>query len=287
MVKSVDEKNPTPDPAMAMIFFFIVTSVYCVISIFLNSSQQRLVIKVCYVLLIIVGQFFINLNLTESMCGIRQWKSTLFTTIVPWLIIFIVLHLFLVIFPGWLVPFSNTFGYLVAKLMGLPDLMKEMLAPPVGEDKEISNALESIRVDNSLFINELYTEDDKFVMDGDGKFTLDADGKKIKSRPNFDKTWDRLVNTKIIDPAKQKDYPDFKDRLYAFVQMKFSVAEYVWNLLTGFFVTSVTYNYIINTGCSKSAKEMEERYNTYQAEASKDKKKKEEEEKNKPNYVQT
>jgi len=287
MVKSVDEKNPTPDPAMAMIFFFIVTSVYCVISIFLNSSQQRLVIKVCYVLLIIVGQFFINLNLTESMCGIRQWKSTLFTTIVPWLIIFIVLHLFLVIFPGWLVPFSNTFGYLVAKLMGLPDLMKEMLAPPVGEDKEISNALESIRVDNSLFINELYTEDDKFVMDGDGKFTLDADGKKIKSRPNFDKTWDRLVNTKIIDPAKKQNYPDFKDRLYAFVQMKFSVAEYVWNLLTGFFVTSVTYNYIINTGCSKSAKEMEERYNTYQAEASKDKKKKEEEEKNKPNYVQT
>ena len=42
-VKKEEKKNDglqsTPDPGAAMIFFFIVTSVYCVISIFLNISS--------------------------------------------------------------------------------------------------------------------------------------------------------------------------------------------------------------------------------------------------------
>ena len=40
-VKKEEKKNDglqsTPDPGAAMIFFFIVTSVYCVVSIFLNN----------------------------------------------------------------------------------------------------------------------------------------------------------------------------------------------------------------------------------------------------------
>ena len=299
-VKKEEKKNDglqsTPDPGAAMIFFFIVTSVYCVISIFLNNSQQRLIVKVCYVLFIIVGQFFINLSLTESMCGVRQWKSTLFTTIVPWLIIFIVLHLFLAIFPGWLVPFSNTFGFAVAKMMGLPDLMKEILVEPGNEN--INAALESVRSDASLFINELYTEaDEPMYLQENGKNKLDVNkqpipikddkGMKLFERKNFNKTWDNLTKNQFIKPFKGDEEQSFKDRLYAFVQMKFAVAEYVWNLLTGFFVTSVTYNYIINTGCAKSAKIMKQRHDAYQANASKNAKKEEEKKENDIVYKQT
>jgi len=300
-VKKDEKKNDglqsTPDPGAAMIFFFIVTSVYCVISIFLNNSQQRLIVKVCYVLFVIVGQFFINLSLTESMCGVRQWKSTLFTTIVPWLVIFIVLHLFLAIFPGWLVPFSNTFGFAVAKMMGLPDLMKEILVEP--GNTNINSALESVRSDASLFINELYTEADEpmYEKDKDGKTNKldvnkqpipikDDKGMKLFERKNFNKTWENLKKSQFIKPNLAEEQ-SFKDRLYAFVQMKFAVAEYVWNLLTGFFVTSVTYNYIINTGCAKSAKIMKQRHDAYQATASKNAKKEEEKKENDIVYQQT
>lgn len=286
-------KNKTPNPSLAMLFFFIVTSIYCVISIFLNNSMQRMIIKVCYVLFVIVGQFFINLNLTESMCGIRQWKNTLFVTIIPWLIIFVILHLFLQIFPGWLVPFSNTFGYAVAKMMGLPDLMKEILPP--GEGNSINRALESVRSDNSLFVNELHTEADEIVFEkkpgtqeDDKTKPKKVDGKTVYERKKFNETWDKLAEGGIL-----KDYPEgieketLKDRLYGFVQMKYSIAEYVWNLLTGFFVTSVSYNYIINAGCSKSPKEMEERYNKYQAEENRKQKEKKEKEGKEPTYTQT
>ena len=290
--KPGEEKNKSPNPSLAMLFFFIVTSGYCVISIFLNNSLQRLITKVCYILFIIIGQFFINLTLTESMCGLRQWKNTLFITILPWLMIFIVLHLFLSIFPGWLVPFSNTFGYAVAKMMGLPDLMKEILPP--AEGNSINRALESVRGDNSLFVNELHTEPDEIVFEkiegtneDDKNKPKKVDGRTVYERKNFNETWDKLVDGGIIKQFNGAEKEKFKDRLYGFVQMKNSISEYVWNLLTGFFVTSVTYNYIINAGCSKSPKEMEERYNKYQSQETKDKKTKEDKEKNQQVYTQS
>jgi len=115
----------------------------------------------------------------------------------------------------------------------------------------------------------------------------DDKGMKLFKREHFDTTWQNLTKSKFIKPFKGLEEQSFKDRLYAFVQMKFAVAEYVWNLLTGFFVTSVTYNYIINTGCAKSAKIMKQRHDAYQATAGKDAKKKEEKKENEIVYKQT
>ena len=69
--------------------------------------------------------------------------------------------------------------------------------------------------------------------------------------------------------------------------MKDTIAEYCWNLLTGILVTSISYNYIINTGCEKSPQEMKARYSEYSKtadikdQANKNKKA------NAPNYTQT
>ena len=293
--KDKKEVRKTPNPGLSMILFFIVTSIYCVITIFLNNSMQRLITKVCYILLVIIGQFFINLELTNSMCGVTQWKSTLFITFMPWLIIFVVLHLFLSIFPGWLGPFSNTFGYAVAKMMGLPDLMKEILKP--GEGNDVNRALESVRGDNALFVNELHTEADEIVYKKVGTTEVEVepkeplkgpDGRTLYERKKFSQTWEKLVEGGIIKKFDNKiDNELYKDKLYGFVQMKTAIAEYVWNILTGFFVTSVSYNYIVNVGCTKSPKEMEERYRAYQAQQAKDKKEKEDKEANKTEYKQT
>ena len=121
VVKSVDTSKP--DPFASMIFFFIVTTVYCIINIFMGigSTMKQVAMKACYILFIIIGQYFINLNLSYAMCGVYQWQNVLTITIIPWLLIFGVLQLFLSMFTGWLAPFSNTFGYLVTKLMGLPE----------------------------------------------------------------------------------------------------------------------------------------------------------------------
>ena len=250
-----------PNPIMAVLFFFIATSFYCIVSIFLTDSKQRFTARVCYILFVICGEYFINLNLTESLCGTRQWKPTLFITVIPWLMIFIVLQLFINMFPGWMTPFSNTFGYLVAKLMGLPDLMSSILTVDTNTP-EVLRALENVRSDNALLINELYIEP-KVI-------ERDKDNIPFSVRKNFTKAWDKLVKGKIIREefnSNQIEGKNKMEQLYYYVNMKYSIAEYVWNLLTGTLVTTISYNYIINTGCAKSPKEMKERYDKYEAEA--------------------
>jgi len=268
-------KTPTPNPLAAMTFFFIVTTAYCMISMLMGGDKtQKLIMKVCYVLFVIIGEFFINLNLSNSMCGTNQWQSTLFITLVPWIMIFSVLHLFLTIFPGWLSPFSNTFGYLVAKLMGLPDLMRDILEP-VG-DGETSQALINVSTDSSLLINQFSPE--AYVVE-------EPSGKKIREK--FQKAWKKLQSGKIIKPPVDAA-SDFKNmnKLYYYVDLKYTVSEYVWNLLTGFLVTSVSYNYIINVGCAKSPKEMKERHDAYEAAAAKKSEQEKAETANDPIYVQ-
>jgi hypothetical protein len=323
-IEAKDKNDTTPDPLMAMIFFFIATSIYCVISIFISDSQ-RLIAKICYICFVIIGEYFINLTLTQQMCGVAQWKTTMFVTLIPWVLIFGVMHLFLILFPGWSAPFSNTFGYLVAKLMGLPDVMKEILMNPderaenqgKAPQAEAIRALESIRSDNSLFINELYTEkpipamqlvDDKknpMWMDKEqtipriatpadiaaGKNVtnaLDAAEKPIFQRPNFEKAWKKLEAGQIVKtfPTAENLRTIMMDKLYHFVQMKYTIAEYVWNLLTGFLVTSISYNYILNTGCAKSPKEMKDRYDKYNAEEDKKARDKKKQGENQTVYVQ-
>ena len=283
------DNTPTPNPLAAMIFFFIVTSIYCVISIFMSGSAMlKLTTTICYILFVITGQYFINLNLSHAMCGVRQWKSALFITFIPWAMIFGVLHLFLYLFPGWLSPFSNTFGYLVAKLMGLPDLMKIILVPM---DKNTSNdALIQVSSDTSLLINQFSPEN--YVEVPDEVAAKNGVKRLIKNRENFDLAWSKLQESGIIknlEPDEKDQYKNetYRNKLYNFVQMKYVISEYVWNMLTGLFVTSISYNYILNTGCAKSPKEMKERYDKYQSDLEKKEREKELTNKNQPKYVQS
>ena len=279
---------PAPNPLAAMIFFFIVTSIYCIIGIFLGGdTMQKLIMKVCYILFVIIGQYFINLNLSESMCGVRQWKTTLFITILPWTIIFGVLHLFLTIFPGWLSPFSNTFGYLVAKLMGLPELIKKILVP-IG-DSDASQALISVTTDSSLLINQFSPESNSDKLDDNGqKMMVPGTNRPISEKKKFEDAWKKLQKGKIIKDANlftpPLDNDKAKMQLYKFVEMKYTISEYVWNILTGFLVTSISYNYIINAGCAKSPKEMQKRHAAYEAEQEEESKKEKERKDNEPIY---
>jgi len=272
-------KPASPDPAAAMLFFFIVTSIYCLIGIFRGggSPQSKIILQICYILFIITGEYFINLNLSNAMCGVNQWRAVLYITVVPWLLIFGVLHVFLTIFPGWLSPFSNTFGYLVARLMGLPDLMKDIVAPVA--EGETQRAILSVTTDDSLLINQFTTETAIEEID---KTT----GQRKKMRPIFDSAWDKLQKAKIINTFSVKENETYRSKLYNFIEMKYTISEYVWNMLSGLLVTSVSYNYILSTGCEKSVTDMKERYDAYEAAEKAKKNKKKEFQGNQPNYVE-
>ena len=228
--------NAPPNQVIPLLWFFVVTTIYFFLKVNTSDPMEKKVYIGIYLLLVIIGEYFINLSLTETMCGIKQWQTALNVTVMPWFLIFGVLNMFLVLFPDWLSPFSNTFGYGIAKLMGLGDFFESILQPEIDvtgdkslspETKAMAEALEHIYSDKSLLLNEI---------------------------KNVDTFWSRMQY--IIKPDMYKDVK-LKERLQYFVNIKNSVAEYVWFVLAGSLVNSITYNYIVTMTCSQSLNDLQ------------------------------
>ena len=231
----------SPNPSTALFWFFIITTIYFVFKYNNSEPLQGKIYGGVYILLLIVGEFIINLQLTDSMCGNKQYDTALFITLIPWAVIFGLLYVMLSVFPGWLRPFSNTFGYGVAKLSGLTSFFNSILIHEVSlasGSKEVNESLSHIYSDKSLLINEISQEP-----------------------TSFDKFWERMKP--IFD---SKEYTkENKAKLLSYVKLKDNVAEYIWYMLTGTIVTSVSYNYVVNKGCTQDVKEMKKRRKEYEA----------------------
>jgi hypothetical protein len=239
--------SSTPNPAGSIIWFFIVTTLYTVAQynaskkMGQDSSAMTRMYFAAYVLLVVIGEFFVNLGVTTSMCGSAEWSTALMVTIFPWGFIFGILTLLLSMFPGWLSPFSNTFGYGVAILAGLNNVLADILEPnpkskKTAETQAMDEALAHIYSDKSLLVNEI---------------TVD----------NFDYFWDKMRG--VFQKGVYSN-TGLKGQLYSMVVLKDTVAAYIWYLLAGLLITSVSYNYIVNSACSNSAADMQKRHEEYE-----------------------
>jgi hypothetical protein len=200
-----------------------------------------------------------------------------------------VLKAALIVFPGWLSPFSNTFGYIfVSVATDMKDVFNSILTPqfdlapasqktasggqtggagdstgglqdsadiPADEIKnkrDIGRALEQIYTDQSILLNEL---------------NLD----------NLDRFWDSFKESRLIRPsAKIEDL----EKIRTFLIMKSVIGEFVWLVLCGMLVVSISYNYILNMGCSFTPEQQKIRAQVLK-EKQEDAKKKADAEKNK------
>jgi hypothetical protein len=242
-----------------------------------------------FFLVLITGEYFINLAMSKDICGFDQEKTALIATLLPWFLVLGVLKAALVVFPGWLSPFSNTFGYIfVSAATDLKDVFNNILTPqfdltpaaaaagaaaaaqsggagdgglqdnadiPADEVKnkrDIGRALEQIYTDQSIVLNEL---------------NLD----------NLDRFWDSFKESRLIRPsAKVEDL----EKIRTFLIMKSIVGEFIWLVLCGLLVVSISYNYILNMGCSFTPEQQKIRAQVLK-EKQEDAKKKADAEKNK------
>lgn len=194
-------------------------------------TRDSIIINILYYLALIVSQYFINLNTTDSICGEYQYTNALLVTLIPWTIIFGLLNIILKMYPGWLSPFSNTIGYLIAKLAGVGTLLNKILVS--SENDETKKIITNIYNDKSLLINEINTY-------------------------NFDTFWNKMVDSKLFNNIET-----YKLDLFKLVRLKELVAEMTWYFLTGILISSITYNYLLNVECSKSQDTMKELENDY------------------------
>lgn len=206
-----------------------------------SKMKQGLTYALIYCSALIVIELFVNLSLTSEVCGSAQWGSAVFATIFPWGLIFGSVMLLLNMFPGWLVPFSNTFGYLIAVLGGVNGVVSEILLPRPHDSSKGANsatqaALAHIYGNKSLMVNEITSS-------------------------SFNSFW---IGMKSLMKQNAFESVRLKDELYKLVVMKESAAKFLWYVLAGGLVTSVSFNYIVNSACSMSIDEMEERHKEYE-----------------------
>jgi len=225
MAMNMNKKNKsTHNPSFSLAAFAVITIVYIIYD-YLNtikSAPTQLKITIAYLAFIIVIEFIINSYLTKSICGDYQISTSLPATFIPWVVIFGTMILLLTALPGWLSPFSNTFGYAAALMNGLDDTVNAILKDDGGESNaELSKAITHIYTDKSLLINEITPD-------------------------NFNRFWTSMKSA--FKPSALTD-DSLKAKLFSIVVLKHSVAKFIWYILVGILTAYVSFNYIITSSC--------------------------------------
>ena len=234
--------------SVAIFFFLAVFGAYAYYKYTKNGVLSG-GITFLFFLVLLIGEYFINLAMSKDICGFDQEKTALMATVLPWFLVLGALKAALIVFPGWLTPFSNTFGYMfVSAVTDLKDVFNAILTPQFdlapeaqkggGDDgadipkddvknkrdigRDIGRALEQIYTDQSIILNELGLD-------------------------NLDRFWDSFKESRLIrQSAKVEDL----EKIRKFLMMKTIVGEFVWLVLCGLLVVSISYNYLLNMGCS-------------------------------------
>ena len=157
-----------PNPSSTILFFLLTTVCFTFFTMFSISQAKDYIttenainnniINAVYILILIVGSYFINATISKSMCSQSiQWGYILIVTILPWTLIFIFLQFILRLFPGWVTPFSNTIGYIIIGLLGVEKTYENIFKTgnEVSGNQELVKAIANMNSNRTKFINQI------------------------------------------------------------------------------------------------------------------------------------
>ena len=246
----ISSETSTPTPLNSMFYFLILTIIYILVNIFLiysSSDFNNSIILAVYSILLLLGLYFINTSTIKQLCGSNDanykppYNKIITLTVGPWIIIFGSLYFLLEIYPGWIKPFSNTFGYMIISFLGVEKLLKSNLKSNDkvdGKEHGLIKAINYIENNVSTFINQFDTNDIEF----ENFFNKIKDSKLFK---------DELFNGKDVKSN------NFYLELHKLVKIKNEIGKAVWYILAGTIISSVSYNILMDIKCEKSTQQMD------------------------------
>jgi hypothetical protein len=220
-------------------FFAIITTPYFLFKGYLMDSQGpdsdssvSAAATLGYIIVAVLMQIFFNISNAQAICNgsAQNLFSVLMYTFIPNFLILGSVIALTSAFPGWLSPFSNTFGYFFISCLGLSKTFNSLLAQKSDRNKLLNDICE----DQSLVINEMTPDNFSLFMESLAKKAKDG--------------------TSVLN-AKYKDLPGYSS-LYKLVVIKNLIAEYIWYMLAGCLVISVSSHSIANIQCEYSTEEM-------------------------------
>lgn len=225
------------DPVVSIYVFTGITLVYFILKYLIPQRESMLFI--IYFILVLVSQFGLNIYLAKQMCNSPSNVGTAaLATFMPWIFIFGVLNLLLNVFPGWLSAFSNTIGYAVANVAGVASFFTDqLLNVNVGNtsSKDAFKVIQNVTNDPSTIINTINDE-------------------------NVENFWNKSIKVQFfksfqeVKPGGVDPPPEFT-QLKNFIRLKNIVSYFIWYLLTGILITSLSYNYMLSVPCVQTPKQ--------------------------------
>ena len=240
--KAVPSKAATAeviDPATSIYVYIGITVLYFAMKYMM--PEKATVLFVIYFILVLISQFILNIYLAKQLCNSPSNVGTAaVATIIPWILIFGLLNLLLTMFPGWLAAFSNTIGYAVASIVGVSSLFTEKLLNVDNQNgtRDTLKVIQNILSDPSTIINTL----------NDGNIK-DFWNKSVSPGVNLFKT-----DFKPIEDETANNNPLFYE-LKKYIMLKNLVSYFIWYLLTGILITSISYNYMLSVPCVQTPKQ--------------------------------
>ena len=167
-----------------------------------------------FFLAVLGTMWLVYTQVLNERCG-QSSAGTVFTAMLPWIFMLGGSMVALKVFPGWIQPFSNTFGYLLVNIpiFNATDKLIAILA----EGHQTS--VELIQNNPRLMLNEF-------------------------SSSGFDASMEKMQAEGLVRPG---DHSDFRQ----IIAGKDAVAAGIWYLLVGSVAITTAFNVLMNFTCQK------------------------------------
>ena len=292
------------------IITFLLTTVFYYLSLkpslkyqqLVNASEYKQYIQtnnlylVIYFLLVLVIQFIVNTSIITTKCGGNISKNmgpagTL--TFIPWFLIFGVVIIVILIFPGFKSAFSDVVGYYYVSSAANKLLTELLINTKVNEQIEKTTDGEMLSNDLQESVPSAPPQEQqqqpigrKTPAEPQGTVRMVGGATKKDMEAAADMIIKICGNTAIIInqmvPANFVDYwntlkPLMKDKyqsneqlldkkrdeLFELVVTRDNVGEAMWYIYTGLLITSITQLKIANRSCNTDPKEIAKNYQNY------------------------
>lgn len=209
-----------------------------------------------YLALVMLIQFGVNASIISTTCGgniSENIGAAGVLTFIPWTLIFGVIIIVLIIYPGFKSAFSDVVGYfyisssatkIITELLVNRDVEKKMTGNETKEEREAledaADTIVKICGNTSILINQIVPD-------------------------NFLNYW------KILNPLMKSKYRDdnlpetqeIRKQFFELVVTRDNIGESLWYIYTGILLTSIVQLKITTRGCNSNTATMEKNYKAF------------------------
>ena len=262
---SQDIADAAAGPTLAILFFigFCIVYAFMVPRTLKDNEMTRYILQTTLLFIGIIIQLGINWQTIQGLCGSVDVPNLLMSSFVPWLLIFGVTLVLLIIFTGWIQPFSNTIGYYLVYQFGNLTNVWDSCFKRYDEASTMKTQAEKILKDSSKSSGEEVARAEQNLKTAS---TIEQILNKSwliinnvpPNKPGFEQFWkEAWENNLLLDNQEDVNNSKAGIQLYELLSVKRIVSEVIWFGLVGSLSILVSNNLVLEQTCNISPQDLQ------------------------------